>query len=314
MKHDITSRIGVLSRKIRVIAALAALVPTLVCGLSASVQAAAKIKPLLTIEEFRALPPEQVVLLDTRSTWQYLLSHIPGAQPTGDWQGYSVTRDGVPGLIDRDRTAIAKKLRALGVDKDKIIVIYGDPSDKWRTDGRFYWMFEFYGFTQTALLEGGVDVWRDRELPVHRGTAPEPAASNLQPEDIEFNMEVYADHAWIQSRLKSPSLAIIDNRERSEFFGATPYGSKRGGHIPGAIHIDWREFFQSTGQLKTRNVLKKLLKGYGVREDQQVVVYCTGGVRSGMAYFVFRYLGYDVRNYDGSWWDWSRNPSLPVES
>jgi len=32
-----------------------------------------------------------------------------------------------------------------------------------------------------------------------------------------------------------------------------------------------------------------------------------------MAYFVLRHLGYKVRNYDGSWWDWSQNPKLPIE-
>lgn len=314
MKHDITSQFPDLSRKIRVLVIWAGLLLGLIWCAPSTVLGAVEFKPLLSIEEFRALPRSEVVLLDTRSTWRYLLGHIPGAQPTGDWKSYSVTQNGVPGLIDRDRTAIANRLRALGVDKNKIIVLYGDPADKWRTDGRFFWMFEFYGFTRTALLEGGVDVWQDRGLPVERGTAPPPAPSHLKAEDIQFNMEVYADQDWIKSRLGSPSLALIDNRERDEFLGATPYGSKRGGHIPGAIHIDWREFFEPTGKLKPHNVLESLLQGYGVRRDQQVVVYCTGGVRSGMAYFVFRYLGYDVRNYDGSWWDWSRNPDLPVES
>ena len=42
-----------------------------------------------------------------------------------------------------------------------------------------------------------------------------------------------------------------------------------------------------------------------INPNKEVIVYCTGGVRSAMAYFVFRFLGYEVRNYDGSWWDWS---------
>ncbi|MEE8206758.1 MAG: rhodanese-like domain-containing protein, partial [Nitrospinaceae bacterium] len=96
--------------------------------------------------------------------------------------------------------------------------------------------------------------------------------------------------------------------------GATPYGSPRGGHIPGAVHFDWREFFKSDGTMKPREALVTLLKSRDIHPSQQIVVYCTGGVRSAMAYFVFRYLGYTVRNYDGSWWDWSRNPKLPIES
>jgi thiosulfate/3-mercaptopyruvate sulfurtransferase len=114
--------------------------------------------------------------------------------------------------------------------------------------------------------------------------------------------------------LGSQNIILIDNREKHEFDGATPYGSSRGGHIPGALHIDWREFFKSDGTLKPRATLDSLLKSKGIQSNREIVVYCTGGVRSAMAYFVFRYLGYKVRNYDGSWWDWSHNPKLPIES
>lgn len=314
MKHDITSLIDFLSRKIKALAAWTALAMCLICGGWTASWADTEQTPLLTLETLRTLPPTEVVLLDTRSTWRYLLGHIPGAQSTGDWQDYSVTRSGVRGLIDQDRNAIARKLKAMGIDKNKTIVLYGDPTDKWRTDGRFFWMLEFYGFSRTVLLEGGLDAWENQGLPIERGPASPPDPSDLKAEDIQFNNAVYADQEWIRQRLKTPELALIDNRERNEFDGATPYGSSRGGHIPGAIHIDWREFYDANGRLKPRDALEALLKKWKVRKDQQVVVYCTGGVRSGMAYFVFRYLGYDVRNYDGSWWDWSRNPNLPVES
>ena len=110
----------------------------------------------------------------------------------------------------------------------------------------------------------------------------------------------------------SNDFRIIDNRAQKEFDGATPYGSPTGGHIPNAIHIHWPEFFQADGTLKTLPALNSLLSQNEIRPNQEIIVYCTGGVRSGMAYFVFRYLGFKVRNYDGSWWDWSRS-SFPVE-
>ena len=107
---------------------------------------------------------------------------------------------------------------------------------------------------------------------------------------------------------------LIDNRTQKEFQGATPYGSDRGGHIPNAKHIHWPDFFKNDGTLKSATDLSHLLQNAGVRSNQEVIVYCTGGVRSAMAYFVFRYLGYKVRNYDGSWWDWSQDSSLPIET
>jgi thiosulfate/3-mercaptopyruvate sulfurtransferase len=175
-------------------------------------------------------------------------------------------------------------------------------------------MFEFYGFKRVALLKGGFKNWGDSGLPKARGFAQTPNPSALKASDIIFNRDVIADQDWIASRLGSKDIVLIDNREKHEFEGATPYGSSRGGHIPGAFHIDWREFFTSEGILKPREALDSFLKSKGIQPNQEVVVYCTGGVRSAMAFFVFRSLGYKVRNYDGSWWDWSRNLKLPIES
>jgi thiosulfate/3-mercaptopyruvate sulfurtransferase len=118
----------------------------------------------------------------------------------------------------------------------------------------------------------------------------------------------------INNVLLNKKYVLIDNRTQKEFQGATPYGSDRGGHIPNAKHIHWPDFFKINGTLKSTIDLSHLLQSAGVRSDQEVIVYCTGGVRSAMAYFVFRYLGFKVRNYDGSWWDWSKDSNLPIET
>ena len=47
-------------------------------------------------------------------------------------------------------------------------------------------------------------------------------------------------------------------------------------------------------------------------EGAEVVVYCHVGSRSGIAVQVLRTLGYDARNYAGSWHEWSRT-ELPLE-
>jgi len=314
MKHDITSPNRILSRKIKALFARVFMLVTASLAAAAPTLSAPDFEILMSPAQLASLPENQRVVIDTRPAWKYIAGHIPGAVNLSDWKEFSIKVNGVPGQINQDKSLIAQKLGTLGIDTGKTIVIYGELKDKWRTDGRFFWMFEFYGFKRTALLEGGYQLWKEAGFSVERGFGKDPKKTELSPGDIAFNNEVLADQNWVAERIKTKTLAIIDNREKHEYDGATPYGSSRGGHIPGAIHIDWREFFNQEGLLKSREVLDSLLESKGIRHSQEIVVYCTGGVRSAMAYFVFRWLGFKVRNYDGSWWDWSNNPKLPVES
>ena len=314
MKHDSTSPNCILSRKIKAAFLRVSLLTLGVMALSQPALPSADFEPLITPEQVQSIPKNERVLIDTRPSWKYLLGHIPGAININDWKEFTVNSNGVPGQINQDKKFVVQKLRSLGIDHHKTIIIYGDMLNKWRTDGRFFWMFEFYGFKRVALLKGGLQNWEKAGFSKERGFGQTPKPSALETSSIHFNQGVLANQSWIASRLGSQDIALIDNREKYEFDGATPYGSSQGGHIPGALHIDWREFFESNGDLKPREALDSLLQSKGVRSNQEIVVYCTGGVRSAMAYFVFRHLGYKVRNYDGSWWDWSHNPKLPIES
>ena len=314
MKHDITSPNRILSSKIKVGFLTVSIITLMVFGVSQPTIAGSSFELLITPNQVQSLPKNERVVIDTRPSWKYMLGHIPGAINLSSWKEFTLKSNDVPGQINQDKIFIVQKLRSLGIDLQKTIIIYGDLSDKWRTDGRFFWMFEFYGFKRVALLKGGFRNWEQAGLPKKRGFGPTPKPSTLKTSNINFNRNILADQNWIAARLGTQDIALIDNREKHEFDGATPYGSPRGGHIPGALHIDWREFFTSDGNLKPRETLNSLLKSKSIQSDQKIVVYCTGGVRSAMAYFVFRHLGYKVRNYDGSWWDWSHNPKLPIES
>ena len=310
MKPDSTSGARILSRKIKVNILL--ILGLFLYGAHTPQSFAIEPEILMTPAMVSSIPEHERVIVDTRPSWKFLLSHVPGAINLSDWQEFTHTINGVKGLLKEDKGFIADKLGPMGFSLEKTIIIYGEPDDPWRTDGRFFWMFERYGFQKVALLDGGLDSWKQAGKSIQRGRQLSTSRSNLAPKNINLNNQVIADKQLIKKVILDKNFSIIDNRKRKEFEGATPYGSPRGGHIPNAIHIHWPEFFQADGNLKSLPALNSLLNQNGIRPDQEVIVYCTGGVRSAMAYFVFRYLGYKVRNYDGSWWDWSQS-SFPVE-
>jgi thiosulfate/3-mercaptopyruvate sulfurtransferase len=67
--------------------------------------------------------------------------------------------------------------------------------------------------------------------------------------------------------------------------------------------------------VKDLESIKASLEEKGLHPGQELICYCTGGVRSAWLYFVLKLAGYPrVRNYPGSWWEWSRDFAAPAET
>jgi thiosulfate/3-mercaptopyruvate sulfurtransferase len=100
---------------------------------------------------------------------------------------------------------------------------------------------------------------------------------------------------------------VLDVRTRSEFDGSAGKPcDPRQGHIPGARHVDIYRLMQLS--------LDEIEAELGVEPGDEVVAYCHSGARSEIATQMLRGLGYEARNYVGSWHEWSRHDDLSVES
>ncbi|MEQ1571220.1 MAG: rhodanese-like domain-containing protein, partial [Myxococcota bacterium] len=90
---------------------------------------------------------------------------------------------------------------------------------------------------------------------------------------------------------------VVDVREPDEFDGSNLYQAAYGGRVPGSVSVPWRSLLDGTAPAPPR--------------DRPLIVYCTGGVRSAMAWLWLTNQGYAVANYDGSWWDWAASEPRP---
>ena len=253
-----------------------------------------------------------LVIIDVRGKAAYEFGgHIPGAVHT-TWHDYSDPNAVAKGLLDPDLKRMELRMRALGINNDSRVVIYSNPFDNWGDEGRMFWMLEFLGHRHLCILDGGWVKWVEERRPFEHGRVT-PKAGN-------FTVQPAAQTIIAKDELKGlvkrahPDTVIVDARSLEEYLGKEVSGIPRAGHIPSAIHVAWNGFLNKNATVKDLETLKDSLEDKGLRPDQEIVCYCTGGVRSAWLYFILKLAGYrNVRNYPGSWWEWSRDFACPVE-
>ena len=104
---------------------------------------------------------------------------------------------------------------------------------------------------------------------------------------------------------------MVDARAPGEYDG-TYRRALKGGHVPGAVNVEWKRAMRRDGTLKNARQLAALYGGLPIRG--QVVTYCQSGYRAAHSWLVLRLLGYgSARNYLGSWYEWGNGATTPVE-
>lgn len=219
------------------------------------------------------------------------------------WQDLAEPNLPTKGRLISDPNVLNKKLQALGVSRNRPIVVVADPVNGWGEDGRIAWALRTFGHGKVVIADGGLPAIQKEGTP------------HIQPAKVPGDFAVSSVARWeirkeeIRERLPRKDLVVFDVREPREYEGKTPYGESRGGHVPGAIALWYKDLIGKDGKLLPRAEIERVLAAKGVTRDSNVVAYCTGGIRSGWFTTVLNDLGYKARNYAGSMWEWSAQPA-----
>ena len=246
------------------------------------------------------------VLIDLRPAEAFAAGHIPGAAHL-DLFGLSLV-DTDPAPLEAFLWIIAHLLAARGVDGVRPVVAYDEQSGI--RAARAFWFLELFGHPDARVLDGGFGAWQRSGQAVTTAATP-PAPGRWTPGRETFCLATWRD---VRDRLGQASTAILDTRSDGEYCGAN-VRARRGGAIPGAVHIEWTRNLGPDGAFKPADELRAMYEAAGVTPDKEVVSYCQGGYRAAHSYLALRLLGYPrVRNYLGSWKEWGDREDLPIET
>ena len=208
-------------------------------------------------------------------------------------------------------------LQEAGISQDSTVVLYGDSNNWFAAWGA--WIFNLYGHPDVRILDGGRALWEAQGLPL----------SSRPTQHARGDFQISDTHPQLRARLSDvlaivegeTEAALVDIRSPDEFSGRifAPEGFQelaiRAGHIPGAVNVPWTQAVNSDGTFKSIEELRELYAAAGVDGSQPVVVYCRIGERSSHTWFVLsQLLGYEVRQYDGSWTEYGNTVGVPINN
>ncbi|HLF70824.1 MAG TPA: sulfurtransferase [Dehalococcoidia bacterium] len=244
-------------------------------------------------------------VVDTDPLDAYKRVHIPGAVPVKDnfWKDPETNRRFV-----MTPEQFAAEMAAMGIGDDTLVVAYDAGST---TAGRLWWCLNYYGHTQARVLDGGWNVWLKEGRPLTR-EEPKLNAATFTPRRDE---SLLATAEQIMAKLEDPGVVVLDVRSDGEWDGTNLRGNKRGGKIPGSVHIEWVNNLTADDERRFKSAaeLRAMFEAQGVTPDKEVITFCQGGIRAAQAAFTLKLLGYEkVRNYDGSFGEWGNRDDTPI--
>lgn len=247
------------------------------------------------------------ILVDARTPQAYASGHLPGARHLTTYGLF--VRDTTPeGMAEFVREAAAR-YGAIGVTREQPVVVYEDATGM--RAARELWILELLGHTSARMLHGGQRDW------IAAGGAIDADPVRAEPANFVASvcgaLTISADE--IHAQRGRAGRTLVDVRDADEYAGRdhTECCTRRG-HLPGAVWIEWTDALEN-GRYRAPQALREHLRARGVAETDEIVPYCHRGARSASFYYALRRAGFGrIRNYIGSFHEWSARAEFPIES
>ncbi len=226
-------------------------------------------------------------------------------------RGDSASGTGV-GVNVMNADAFAKVMSRHGISNDTLVIAYDNNGGLYAA--RLWWTLAYFGHSDCKVVNGGFRKWYDEGRAVSMDQ-PHVDPGNFAVTQVRDDMCAVLED--VKGAIEDVDSVIWDVRDAGEHTGDDPRTNKRGGHIPGAKHLEWLDLTVSppvrSGVFLPADEMRSKLEAIGVTPDKKVVTHCQAGIRAANAYFVLKLLDYPrIANYDASWNEWGNRDDTPI--
>ena len=215
------------------------------------------------------LQEPNVRVVDMGSYDGYVRAHVTGAVHVGLADKANYVKEAADPLHVMSPDGFAQLMGRLGIGDDTTVVAYD--ADGGNTAARLWWVMDYYGNSHCKILDGGWAKWLTEGCPVSNDVHTYPQAvftTRVNPERI-------CKLDTMKRSVGSNDVAMVDVRSQEEWEGTETRGNKRSGHIPGAVHLEWRHYVTDDAfrTLRPAHELRALFAKSGVTPEKLAVTY-----------------------------------------
>jgi thiosulfate/3-mercaptopyruvate sulfurtransferase len=265
----------------------------------------------------KRLEAGDAIFVDVRDAEEYQKGHIPGSVNIPEM--FTTLSMTTPEGLQEMQDIFTPLLRNAGINHDQSVIVYEDClHTRYGGSCRGYFQLRLFGHQDVGILDGGLSQWLADGYPVTSEVST-TIASEFEP---ILNMECLATLEDMVAAVDDPNIKLLDNRDADEWRGlsSSPYGpdfTPRKGRIPGARWVEWYEFMDTDQEIphfKSAEEIRAICAQVGLDVDDNIIIYCFKGARASNTHLALQIAGFtNVRNYYGSWNEWSRRLDLPID-
>ncbi|MCH7577045.1 MAG: sulfurtransferase [Chloroflexi bacterium] len=209
-------------------------------------------------------PSIRIVDCDEFAAYQRL--HIPGAVGL-KVHHYLKDAENPDHLMPPER--FAEVMAAHGIGDEHTVVAYDGFGGLYAA--RLWWALDYYGHAECKVLNGGFQKWLAEGRPLTREQRHvERATFTVRP-----GGDCLCDREEVEAAIDRAGTVIWDVRSQAEYTGETPRQNRYGGHIPGAVHLEWLDL--TTGgeapELLPAEEIRRRLEAVGITPEKEVLTH-----------------------------------------